>query len=190
MTAAAFNDRFLGRDELESIGVRCGGDDIAVHFSTVIISPGNLRIGNHVRVDPFCVISATGSIVVGDHIHIGSHCSLIGAGGLTLSDFSGLSHGARLFSASDDPLGPNLVGPSVPSALRHVRCAPVRLERHALVGANSVVLPGVTLHEGAVVGAASHMRKDAPAWTIWVGVPARRVGVRDRGVLESEQRLT
>jgi dTDP-4-amino-4,6-dideoxy-D-glucose acyltransferase len=81
-----YNGEFLTRPELEALGVTCGGDDVRVHVSAVIINPEGLRIGNHVRVDPFCLVSATGKINLGDHIHIASHCSLIGGGGIELED--------------------------------------------------------------------------------------------------------
>ena len=113
-----YHGEFLTRPELEALGVTCGGDDVRVHVSTVIINPEGLRIGNHVRVDPFCLVSATAKINLGDHIHIASHCSLIGGGGIELEDFSGVSHGARLFSAADDTVGSHMTGPTVPNEFR------------------------------------------------------------------------
>lgn len=56
---------------------------------------------------------------------------------------------------------------------RHGFVAPVRLKRYSAVSAGSIVLPGVTLHEGALVGAGAVVTKDIPAHSIAVGVPAR-----------------
>jgi acetyltransferase-like isoleucine patch superfamily enzyme len=167
----------------------CGGDDVRVHASTVIINPEGLRIGNHVRVDPFCVVSATGKINFGDHIHIASHCSLIGGGGIELEDFTGVSHGARLFSAADDMSGTYLTGPTVPNELRNVQSGPIKLKRHAVVGTNAVIFPGVTVGEGAIIGALSFVREDVPAWEIWAGLPAKRIGTRKKDVLTLEALL-
>jgi len=51
----------------------------------------------------------------------------------------------------------------------------VVLKRGACVGSNSVVLPGVTIGENAVVGALSLVKENVPAGEVWGGVPARRI---------------
>jgi acetyltransferase-like isoleucine patch superfamily enzyme len=56
---------------------------------------------------------------------------------------------------------------------RHGYVAPVRLKRNAAACAGSLLLPGVTIHEGAVVGAGAVVTKDVPPYTLAVGVPAR-----------------
>lgn len=184
-----YNGEFLTRPELEALGVSCGGDDVRVHVSAVIINPEDLLLGNHVRIDPFCVLSATGSIKLGTYVHIGSHCTLIGASGIEVADYAGISHGVGVFSAADDWSGQHLTGPTVPEAFRFVRAAPVKLNRHAGVGAGSVILPGVTLGEGSIVGASSLVRKSIPEWTIWAGVPAKRIGSRKKDLLALEALL-
>ena len=49
------------------------------------------------------------------------------------------------------------------------------LKKGCLIGMNSMVLPGVTIGEGAIVGAGSLVTKDIPAWTIATGRPAKVV---------------
>ncbi|WP_268918850.1 DapH/DapD/GlmU-related protein [Actinomyces trachealis] len=53
--------------------------------------------------------------------------------------------------------------------------APVRIGRGAWLGANVTVLPGVTIADGAVVGAGSVVTKDVAPNTVVVGTPARPV---------------
>lgn len=55
----------------------------------------------------------------------------------------------------------------------HVKIAPVKISNKVWIGFNSIVLKGVTIGEGAVVGAGSVVTKDVPAWTIVAGNPAR-----------------
>jgi acetyltransferase-like isoleucine patch superfamily enzyme len=184
-----YNGQFLGQNELEALGVRCEGDDVRVHTSVVIVAPECLRLGNHVRVDPFSLLSASGEISLGDHIHIGSHCTLIGGGGISVEDFAGISHGARLFSATDDLGGSCLTGPTVPEQFRNVRCAPIQVRRHAVIGSGAVVLPGVALGEGAILGALSLLRSDLPEWEIWSGIPAHYLRGRRRDVLKLEEQI-
>ncbi|MFN2507909.1 MAG: acyltransferase, partial [Chthoniobacterales bacterium] len=140
----SYNGEYLNRVELEALGVSCSGKNVAVHRSCVIINPENLSFGDHVRVDAFCVLSATGRIQLGNCVHIGPHCSLMGGGGITMKDFSGLSHGARIFSAIDDVSGRAPVGPMVPREFRVINAAPVEINSHCMIGTGSVVFPGVT----------------------------------------------
>jgi acetyltransferase-like isoleucine patch superfamily enzyme len=185
----SLNSEFLGRDRLLSLGVRCGGEAIQVHVSVVLIDSQRLQIGNHVRIDPFCILSARGGISLGQHIHIAAHCSLIGGGGIEINDFAGISHGAKLLSVSDDLSGSYLTGPTIPDEFRAVIKSPIRIGRHAVVGAGSVILPGVTLGEGTIVGALSLVRDDLPPWTVWGGIPARQIGTRRQDLLTFEEPL-
>ena len=58
---------------------------------------------------------------------------------------------------------------------------PVHLKKGCQIGMGSIVMPGVTVGEGAIVGARSVVTKDVPAWTIAVGSPAKVVKeIRER----------
>ena len=59
---------------------------------------------------------------------------------------------------------------------------PIVLKKGCLVGMESMVMPGVTIGEGAIVGAGSLVTHDIPAWTIAAGRPAkviRKIEIRD-----------
>ena len=161
-----YRGEFVARPELEALGVSCGGDDVRVHVSVVLVGCERLRLGDHVRIDPFTLVSASGGVLLGNHVHIGSHCSLIGSGGIEIEDFAGISHGARLFSACDDFSGLSLTGPTVSDSHRTVTCAMIKVGRHAVVGSSAVMLPGGGLEEGAVLGALSLLHDQVPAWEI------------------------
>ncbi len=57
--------------------------------------------------------------------------------------------------------------------IRHGTVAPVRMESYSAAGAGCILLPGVTIREGAVVGAGAVVTKEVPPYTIVVGVPAK-----------------
>ena len=56
--------------------------------------------------------------------------------------------------------------------------APIRIEDDAWVTADVFVGPGVTIGEGAVVGARSTITKDVPSWTVVAGTPPKFIGSR------------
>jgi len=64
------------------------------------------------------------------------------------------------------------------------------LEKHALLGTNAIVFPGVTIQEGAIVAAGSIVTKDCDPWGIYMGAPAKKVKERRRdNVLSLEKDL-
>lgn len=58
--------------------------------------------------------------------------------------------------------------------------APIIVSAHAWLTADVFVGPGVTIGEGAVVGARSSVYRDVPAWKVVAGNPAREIGHRNR----------
>ncbi len=146
---------------------------------------GNVKIGKNVRIDDFCVLS--GNITIGDNIHIATGTRLIGKAPIVLEDYAQLSFGISIFSSSDDFSGFGMVGPQVPLRYRKVESAPVTLKRHALIGCNSIVFPGVTIGEGAAVGALSVVKTNVTEWTICAGSPLRQIGQRSHKIEELER---
>lgn len=63
---------------------------------------------------------------------------------------------------------------------------PIVLKKGCLIGMESFVMPGVTIGEGAIIGAGSLVTKDIPAWTIATGRPAKIVRVIPKRVIGNE----
>jgi galactoside O-acetyltransferase len=157
------------------------GKDVRIASSVAIRHPELVSIGSHVAIDDFCYI--TTSLEVGDYVHIGPFCSIVGGKGAqcTLRDFAGLSAGCRIICASDDYLGSGLTNPMVPVPFRaQVHVGNVVIEKHAVLGTNCVVHPGVTIGEGTALGSCSLVTKSLDSWHVYVGIPARAVRVRER----------
>jgi acetyltransferase-like isoleucine patch superfamily enzyme len=57
--------------------------------------------------------------------------------------------------------------------IREYRTGPVEIGREVMLGANSTVLPGIIIGDGAVVGAGSLVNRDIPPGALAAGVPAR-----------------
>jgi dTDP-4-amino-4,6-dideoxy-D-glucose acyltransferase len=166
------------------------GDRVAIDPTARVIGAGRVSLGSNVRIDAFVVLSAgAGGIAIGDYVHIGAHCFLAGEAPIRIEDFTGVSGRVSIYSSSDDFSGESLMGPTVPPELRQVTSAPVTLKKHAHIGAGSIVLPGVTVGEGAGVGAMSLVKDDVGPFEMVAGVPARRIGTRARTALELERKL-
>jgi dTDP-4-amino-4,6-dideoxy-D-glucose acyltransferase len=179
----------LSRPELERMGFASLGRNVQVSDRAAVHGASRVSLGDEVRIDDFCVISAgADGIVLGRNVHVAVFCSLIGAARIELDDFAGLSSRVSVYSSSDDYSGQALTNPTVPAEFTNVKHAPVRVGRHVIVGAGSVILPGVTLHDGCAVGALSLVSRSCEGFGVYSGVPARRLGPRARQLLELERR--
>lgn len=180
---------FLSEEELRKLGLREYGEDVLIGRHAVLYHPERLSLGNHVRIDDFTVIS--GNVVLKDHIHISQFCGLYGGDdGIVMEDFSGLSSKCSIYAVSDDYSGASMTNPTVPAEYKPGSIgSPVRIGKHAIIGCNSVVLPGVTVAEGTAVGSMSLCNRSTEPWSMYVGIPARKKGERKRDILELEKQL-
>jgi acetyltransferase-like isoleucine patch superfamily enzyme len=186
-----FDSGYFETAELRSSGFASVGENVRIAKNCNIVGLENIHVGDNVRIDPFCSLIALGGFIkLGSYIHIGGYCHLSGRGGITMGDFSGLSQRVNVYSASDDYSGRHMTNPMVPAHLTGARIEPVVIGRHAIVGAGSVILPGVTLHEGVAVGSLALVTHSQPEWTICGGVPARKMSERKRNPLALEHDLS
>jgi acetyltransferase-like isoleucine patch superfamily enzyme len=169
---------------------RCG-QDVRIADYVIIKYPELVSIGSHVAIDNYCYIST--ALEIGNYIHIGPLCSIIGGKESLcfMRDYSGLSAGCRIICSSDDYLGSGLTNPTIPSRYRaKVKISNVVFEKHALLGTNCVVHPGITIGEGAVVGSCSLVTKNLEPWNVYLGIPAKLIKPRERKrILELEEHL-
>jgi len=180
---------YIATEKLRQMPFRALGKNVLVHERVVLVNIENISIGDNTRIDEATLV-ANGPITIGAHVHIGAYCYLAGGGGIELMDFSGLSQSVKVYSSSDDYSGKHMTNPTVPKEFLGVNVAPVTVGRHVIVGSGSVIMPGVALGEGSAVGALSFVRESTPAWSIYFGSPARRIGDRSRELLDLEKRLS
>lgn len=75
---------------------------------------------------------------------------------------------------------------TIPAEYKQEMKKMVLIEKHSIVGAGSIIMPGVILREGTSVGAMSLIRKSTEAWSIYVGNPAKKIKDRKKDLLELE----
>lgn len=154
------------------------GKDVTIWPLAKIVAPEAISIGNSVIIDDFVLLMGGQKTSIGDFVHIASFTSITGGGQFTMEDFSGLSGGVRVYTGNEDYSGGCLTNPTVPSPYRVPIRSFVRIKKHAIVGANAVILPGVVIGDGAVIGANSLVTKDCKPWTVYVGSPAKELKSR------------
>ncbi len=148
---------------------------------TKIIGSEHIEFGHDIIIDDFVFIYAKKKIRIGNYVHIACFTSILGGEEFSMEDFSGIASGSRIFTGTDDFKGWGFGGPPIGEEYRNVRREPVRLGRFVIVGANSVILPGVIVGEGAMVGACSVVTRDLDPWGIYIG--NKRVAERDRNAV-------
>ena len=88
-------------------------------------------------------------------------------------------------------MGRCLTNPCIPEKyLTHRHRGTILIAKHAILGTNTVVMPGVTIGEGVATGAGTVVTQDLQPWGIYVGAPARRINDRRSDIiLRMEQEL-
>jgi len=179
---------FLNINELRNIGLKDFGANVFVSRNARFYSPQTISIGSNVRIDDFCIIS--GSVTVGSYVHIASHSVLTGGvAGIFIQDFANLSQRVNVFANSDDYSGESMTNPMVPDKFKKLVQEKVGIGKHVIIGCGSVVLPGVEIREGSAIGALSLVNHDTEEWSIYAGVPARKIKHRSRELLQFEIEL-
>ncbi len=143
------------------------GDVISVGDSVSLFDSVRLVVGD-------VSINLNAFIHIGDRSIVNVGCYLSGEGGLTIGEEVLIGPHVRIFSA-----GHAVHGGESSIYRNELTYNPVKIEDGAWVGGGSTVLPGVTIGRGAVVGAASVVTQDVPAFAIVAGNPARFLHYRD-----------
>lgn len=109
-------------------------------------------------------------VSIGDYTTIGHNCVLDGRGRLVIGNCVNMSSQAMIWTNQHDPQDGYFA----------VASAPVHIGDFAWLSTRSIILPGVTIGEGAVVAAGAVVTKPVDAYTIVGGVPAKPIGIRNR----------
>jgi len=145
---------------------------------TKILGLENIEFGENVLIDDFTLIYATAPMKIGNYVHIASFASITGGAELIIEDFVAISQGCRILTGTDDFVDWGFGNSTIDEKYRNTKRQPVKIGKYCIIGANSVVLPGVTIGEGATVGAGSVVTKDLEPWGVYIG--NRRLKDRNR----------
>jgi acetyltransferase-like isoleucine patch superfamily enzyme len=132
-----------------------------------ILPFNKFHLGDNSTIEDFTTINnGVGDIYIGDRTRIGLGCTLIGpvriGNDIRLAQnivMSGLNH--------------NYEDIALPISDQGVTTSPITIEDETWLGANCVVLPGVTIGKHCVIAAGSIVTKDIPPYSVAAGNPAR-----------------
>jgi acetyltransferase-like isoleucine patch superfamily enzyme len=189
-----FDQGFYTEYDLKDAGFAALGTNVRIGKHVTMVGLQNIKIGSNVRIDDFSIITAArGFLHLYNNVHIGGNSQLACAGGIIMKNFSGCSSGVRMYTQSDDYTGkwltPAVTFPSTVDVTKYAKTTigPIVLEKYVIIGANSVVLPNVTLGEGVAVGSLSLVTKSLPSWGVYFGSPVRKIKNRSKRMIELEQ---
>jgi len=126
------------------------------------------KIGRGGHVLPSCRIWQPWNLTMGDYACLSENVDCYSVDRITIGKHAVVSQGAFLCCASHD----------ISSPIMELTYAPITVEDQAWVAARAFVGPGITIGEGAVVGACAVVTKDVPPWTVVAGNPAQFIKKR------------
>jgi acetyltransferase-like isoleucine patch superfamily enzyme len=166
------------------------GTNVIIGKTVRIRYPEFVEIGDNVIIDDFTYIST--SLKLHSNTHISSGCKIIGGKNafVEMFPFSTLAPNVVLSAGSDDYTD-GIATPMVPSKFKaSAVIGRIIINKHCIVGANSVVLPNVIFNEGSTLGALSLANKDLEEYKVYAGIPAKLIKARNKvNILNLEQEL-
>jgi acetyltransferase-like isoleucine patch superfamily enzyme len=145
-----------------------------------IIKPEVIEIGDYCKIDDFTFIYGGEGITIGNHVHMGSFSSVIGGGRLTIGDNAGISQGVRIVTGTNEYKLRKRCSAASKVEEQGFYHGHVQIKNDVVIFSNSVVMPDMIIGEGAVIGALSFVNKNIEPWSVNVGTPCRKIGVRPR----------
>ena len=145
------------------------GKHSVIHRSARMDTPPyrRFRIGDYSVVESFaCINNAVGDVIIGDHTRIGLHNTIIGP--VEIGDNVNLAQGITVTA-----LNHNFGDTNKRIDEQGVSTNAVKISNDVWIGANAVVLPGVTIGHHCVVAAGAVVTKDVPPHSLVAGVPAK-----------------
>ena len=145
------------------------GRHSVIHRSVRMDTPPyrRFRLGDYSVVESFaCINNAVGDVSIGDHTRIGLHNTIIGP--VVIGSHVNLAQGITITA-----LNHIFSDPQKRIDEQGVSTDQVIIEDDTWIGANAVILPGVTIGRHSVIAAGAVVTKDIPPHSLAAGIPAK-----------------
>ena len=140
-----------------------------------VIGTGRISLGRGCRLGRECEFTTeeSGEIILGDNIRINRGVTLTSYSRVSIGTFSIIGEFASIRDANHG------MALGQPMRIQPHTSAPISIGKDVWIGRGSCILPGVTIGDGAIIGANSVVTRNVPPRTLVAGAPARVL--RERG---------
>lgn len=154
-------------------------EDVKIYPMAKITAPEVVELDSKCRIADFVFIYGGEGVKIGKHTDVQPHTTIWGGGLTILGDRVSTGPGTVFLSATySHEAGMKMVD-GLPDGATKTLGGKLVVGNDVYIGARCVIMP-VTIGEGAVIGAGSFVNKDLEPWGIYVGSPARKIGVREK----------
>ena len=138
-------------------------------FKIELFPQSSLQIGKFLMCAGPCYIKCTeeGQCKIGNNVFINHNCSITCVEEITIGDNSNIANNVVIVD-HDHKIGKSGV-------VDGLERSPVHIGKNVWIGANAVILRGISIGDGAVIAAGAVVNHDIPAYEIWGGVPVRKI---------------
>lgn len=151
------------------------GENVIFEDGTRVFHPESIELGDNIYIGHNTILQAyyKNKMVIGDNAFIGPNCFYHSAGGIYIGKNVGLAAYTKILTSvhREETL-------EKPISFSEIVFNEVVIEDNVHVGIGTVILPGVTIGEGAQIGAGAVVSRDIPKYAVAVGVPAKVIRIR------------
>lgn len=131
-----------------------------------------IKIGRSSFLHRNCKFFHVGKLSTGNNCTINFGCYLDNRRGIYLGNNVGIAHNCKIYTLGHDLNDPEF----------RTKGAPVTINDNAFIFSNALIMPGVTIGDGAIVLAGSVVTKDVEPWSVVGGNPAVKIKDRNREI--------
>ena len=154
------------------------GKNIKIYPLCKIINPEYVEIDDESKILDYTFIDGK-YVSIGKYTIITWQCLIEGRMHTRIGDRVFIGPGTKILS-STYKFHSFYTCEFLPDGCHDTEWGDVTINDDAYIGANSVIMPGITIGEGALVGSNTFVNKDLEPWGIYVGTPVRKVGERQK----------
>ena len=153
--------------ELQNLGVQCKGtDNIQISKSVNIYNPQNLILHDNIRIDDYTILSCKGIIEIYDYVRISSHCLLTCETKITIEKYCNISSGVKMYGGINNTNN-SITNPLIPSKYSEMEYGSIVMQKHSVIGANSIIYPNIIISEGTTIQPLSLVNIKTEPWKIY-----------------------
>ena len=175
---------YMGNNLIDK--VKYCGKDVRLYPLCKMIHPQHAELDDCCQIMDFSFIDAGESFKLGKYSTVTWHCLIEGGAKAIIGDRVFIGPGSKILTSTYELNGYYSIE-HIPEDARATVYGDIIIQDDAYIGANSVVLPGVNIGEGAVVGACSLVNRNLKPWGIYYGNPVKLIGMREKPTVEQQE---